>query len=205
MAGSEWRRLEGASRGGWRWVAAGVILLTLGLVSRTDAGWARPTLRLTRYWATHSFAMPRHWEVPLSHLVSRLERSSPTKKPHDAAAWQPPVAAAKLQRTFGWHGRGAHAVFDPDVVLRVARKAPVLAGASGRVVAIRASWVEWRVGDYLLRVSPVYPRVHEDQPVVARTVLGFAESRRLKVQVTAHGLPVNPLSASLYGTGWLSD
>ncbi|MCY0900424.1 MAG: hypothetical protein OWU33_16120 [Firmicutes bacterium] len=189
----------------WRWVTAGMMLLTLAFISHTDSRWARAVMRVTAHWLTQPMNLPRGWPALWTHLADRvLPASAQPVGRGDTTTWLAPVADAKVAEAFGWHGRGVRATFVPEVRLIVSSGSPVIAGTTGRVVAVGRHWVEFRAATYVVVVAPIKPLVKAGSLLAPTTEIGVIHGRSLTLRATVHDLPVNPLGSTLYGRQWLN-
>lgn len=188
-----------------RWVIAGLILLTLAFTSHTKGRFASLLMAQTRHWMTSSTDLAGlHIQTP--SLWRNLTRgSAQTGGSARPVGWLAPLAHARVAESFGWHGQGAKAQFNPAVVLSVARHTPVQLGAGGRVTRASGGVVAVQSANHtLVTIKPLqHLLVKPGQAIQATTVLGQTGSARVSFEVERQGYPVNPLASALYGTRWL--
>ena len=188
-----------------RWVIASLILLTLAFTSHTKGRFASLLMGQTRHWMTASTHLSGlHLETP--SLFRNLGRGSgTTRNTLTKVAWLAPTAQARVDESFGWHGQGAKAQFNPAVVLTVSSRTPVQLGVKGHVIRAAGGIVAVAVAHHtLITVKPLTGlMVKPGELVQATAVLGQTSSRHLSLEVERQGYPVNPLASSLYGTRWL--
>lgn len=188
-----------------RWVIAGLILLTLAFTSHTKGRFASLLMNQTRHWMTSSTHLAGlHIQTP--SLLRNLTRApSPVGGSTRPVGWLAPLAHARVDESFGWHGQAAKAQFNPTVMLSVSRHTPVQLGVRGRVARASDGVVAVKSANHILiTIKPLqHLLVKPGQVIQATTVLGQTGSGRLSFEVERLGYPVNPLASSLYGTRWL--
>ncbi|PSR22073.1 MAG: hypothetical protein C7B45_08165 [Sulfobacillus acidophilus] len=201
------KRKAGASPGWVRWVFAGVILLLLAFSGHTSGRLANQVRQQMQHWMTVN-GVPFGLNQDASHLLAEISTLRSERSTHPAAvngtSWRAPVDAARLTKSFGWHGSGAQAQFQPDVILDVTPHRTVLAGVQGHVLKTGRTIVELTAHEYHIAIFPLTPAgLAHGQAVQPATRLGVTRAATLTLEVTRRGYPVNPLSSSLYGSAWL--
>lgn len=191
-----------------RWLLAGLILLVLAFASHTSGRFAGQVRHQMRHWMTVNF-VPFALNKEASHLIAKFQGLRSHSKTHrvlvDDPSWRAPVAAARLRQSFGWHGSGTRAQFQPNVILDVTPKSFVLAGVRGRIVKVSRQMVQFTAHGYQIAIFPLTPaRLGTAQTLGPTTRLGSTAASTLTLEVTRDSYPVNPLLAALYGTEWLN-
>ena len=181
-----------------RWLAAGLTLLMLAFIFHTSGRVAALVRIKTRHWMRTTTRIPAPWHWP-SLLVSHSK-----VLPLRETTWAPPLIKASLIRSFGWHGSGASARFEPGVVLKVTRHGAIHAGTSSRALSVSGQTITLAAGSYHIRFFPVSPRISSHAALLAAQEIGVAEKTRLTIDVTRAGYPLNPLSTSFYGSTWIN-
>lgn len=188
------------------WLAAGLILLVLAFVSHTSGRVAQQIRQQMRHWMTVNVE-PSGLKQEALHWVDGVGEKLSRPKAHVTAAnpaWLAPVAKARIGETFGWHGQGSRAFFQPDVVLKVTPKSAVLAGVKGRMFDTNHQRVRFSAQGYQIVMFPLESaRLTKGQALLPTTRLGSTAAATLTIEVTRDGYPVNPLLTALYGTKWL--
>ncbi|AEJ38815.1 hypothetical protein TPY_0617 [Sulfobacillus acidophilus TPY] len=120
--------------------------------------------------------------------------------------WAPVAAGAELVSGFGWHGQGAAARWQPQVVLRVSTETPVWAGVNGRVVSRTAHQIVLQSGRSLtLKESGLIGiQVSVGERVAPATLVATGTEGRITLALWDQGLPVNPLATLFFGSGWVA-
>lgn len=113
---------------------------------------------------------------------------------------------AELVSGFGWHGQGAAARWQPQVVLRVSTETPVWAGVNGRVVSRTAHQIVLQSGRSLtLKESGLIGiQVSVGERVAPATLVATGTEGRITLALWDQGLPVNPLATLFFGSGWVA-
>jgi hypothetical protein len=190
------------------WFIAGVIVLLLAFAHHTSGRLAGQVRVQLRHWMTVN-VVPFGLNKEAAHLFSEISTAPPSRRVPPAtvhrASWLAPVAAApQLKKSFGWHGSGAHAEFQPNVILDVTPHSAVLAGVKGRVLTVGQTMVEFAAHGYHVEMFPLrLVALTHGQTLKPTTRLGFTAAAALTVEVTRSGYPVNPLLRALYGSAWL--
>lgn len=184
------------------------ITRTQGLLAQTRT-WLSSNVKLTPEWKQVSTWI--HHTLPLvtiPHVNAATVAQNPTTTPQ----WRPPFAKATIVEGFGWHGTGQKATFSRGVMVKVSAHRTAYAGIpSGRVIKIgqvhgHAS-IEMQshsasnpIDVTVQGLSRVF--VKTGARVTQHTRIGLSGSSPIFVEVSAHGLPIDPLSKQFFGAAW---
>lgn len=199
--GPFWRKL------GWKFITAFLLLGLFVGAHLTGRGASSALVAKARYWVQHSTSVSAIVQS-VSHSVRQLGASH-TITVKRSSDWVPMLSHARLDEGFGWHGTGQKARFWDGVTLAAPANQTVVAGVNAVVVSIhrQSGWtlsLRANTGQHVIIKHLGTTAIHKGQTVSATTVIGRVGHRKLFVEVTNHGYPVNPLGQQEFGMHWVA-
>ncbi|MDA8195289.1 MAG: M23 family metallopeptidase [Thermaerobacter sp.] len=202
----------------WGTCKAGAALLVFILLVGTRlAGQASvgTVAGAVRHWVLYSVSLPAR-ATPVGKTVPPAASRSATspgagggKPSGPASRWGPVAPGARVSLGFGWHGNGAAAKFSPGVSLLAPLGTAVTAGVTGTVTQTVRQPPGWIVVVRVSANTSVWygdlgqTLVHKGQRVGRDSNLGRFRTSAMRLEVKAHGFPVDPLGTRYFGSGWV--